>query len=247
MKESIEAWLDAEVKNHNEGVQLLSKVCKNRNIINYVMRETPDRLKKLEYELCKAIGRNYEPVQPTAPSVPEPVQETVGPDPLVESLLEDEAKEQEALSGESLGDGAKELILVRRATYAQRNELSDWLAANTKEGEELSEEAKEKMETLGKLDEKIQDLSAQLRLLASKGIFWKATKPAAPSNLAELQAKLEGLEKTERNLRANVTKANKSAKERPDNPEIAENAAKLKAELDAIRAEIKNLKAELKG
>lgn len=247
MKELIEAWLDSEEKNHNEGVQLLSKVCKNRNIINYVMRENPLRLKKLEYELCKAIGRKYEPTPPPAPAAPATVGEaTIGPDPMVEELLEDEGKEQAALSGESLGDGAKDLILVRRATYAQRNEVSDWLAANTVPGEDLSEEAQAKMEELTKLDEKIQDLSAQLRLLASKGIFWKATQPAAPSNLPEIHAKIEELTKLADNLKTNVSKAQKKAKERPDNPELAEAAAKLKAELDALRAEIKDLKAQLK-
>ena len=254
LKDKIEAWLQAEQKDFFEGIQLLSQVTRNRNLIFVLSKKQNARnLDKINYELSKYLGTAYAPLPKVAPVKPEATAaqtETAKPDPDLVALASryidgGDVSESETAPFTELPAEADLLRLQKRALYNRRNEVSQWLTEKAEEGEPTSEVQAKIKEALD-IDEEIKALDAQIQHFLATGMEF--TPPAVPEPKPDadpskdLGDKLADLDRKIKNVKSNVSKAKSQAEMHPANPTKQNNYARWKAEYDELLAQRQALK-----
>jgi hypothetical protein len=233
IKDQINNWLQSPEKDYHAGIALLSQITRNRILVhNLSKKNNAYNRDKINYELSKFAEADYKPLAPEEKPESEPTAEEV------KEYVDGEIAEQTRFI-ESLPSDVQLIVKEKRALYNLRNKASQWLVENTKDEEELSQEAKAKTKEVLDLDEQIKALDSQLEY------FWEYKTLPAPSGqkVAEStgitadqkEAKLQELEKKLKNQKTYVSKAEKKVAANPKNIRHAEDLAKKKAEYDELR------------
>lgn len=254
--EEVFAWLEAgEAADYQAGVLVLQKHCKNRSMVNGLLRkESPTNREKLVYELVKVGcgGRMqdvHEVLNHFVQAVQGAVQQVAGV--LVEAHRPEsgqsfpEQPEPEHVP-EQLRPEMDELTQLMNRVYQQRCQLSNSLATlDEAEGPRVVGE--------------ILALEQQYNALAQKRRNMVAGEPAAPEQPAPAAAPsapeapapdaetAPGIDRAElvkqRNtLRSNISKAKKKAETsqtEEKKSEYSQKVAKLQVELDLIDMQLK--------
>lgn len=254
LKDKIEAWIQAENKDFHEGLQLLTQVTRNRNLIfTLSKKQNAQNLDKINYELSKYLGQIYTPLPEVAKVKAETTSgpaETATPDPDLVTLATryidgEQVSESETAEIMKLPPQVDLLRRQKRALYAKRNEASQWLAQKAEEGE-ATQEVQAKIQEALEIDEEIKALDAQIQHFLSTGLVF--TPAAAPEPKPETDAgqdmgdKLAELERKIKNVKSNVSKAKAQAEMHPANPTKQNNYARWKAEYDELIAQKQALK-----
>jgi hypothetical protein len=256
--EKINAWLESEDKNYQEGLALASEVITNRMLLNTLHRkENVLNRDKLNYELSKAAGAEYKPLPEMQPQYLPSVEKTVEgeeagtitevdgeTDPLPET---DDQKEKKEAFLRTLPEPVQVLYEQKRIAYDKRNRISQSMQDLTADGKEFDRADLEALKKEGEgYDEEIKAIDTQLDYYHQNGALPIKAEQNEPVTITadQKKAKLEELKRLIENKQTAVSKAKTKANKNQDNLSYATDQAKLEAELAALRFERDALKAQ---
>ncbi len=246
INEKIQAWLDSENRNYHDGLALASQVLNNRGLINFFhKKENAQTRDKLQYELSKYIGSQYQPepeVLPVAaPSVVEAVEDSTYTHP-----IDAQNAEREKFMA-TLPESIQLLYSNKRSAYNKRNQISQAMQDLTVDGQEFDQDHLEglKKEADG-YDEEIKAIDSQLDYYHQNGVLPIKQVAGEPVTITADQKKvrLEELKKLIENKQTAVSKMKSKVAKSPDNLSYGTDLAKLEAELASLRLERDSLKAQ---
>ena len=246
--EKIQAWLDSENRNYHDGLALASQVLNNRGLINFFhKKENAQTRDKLQYELSKYIGSQYQPepeVLPVeAPSVEEAV-EIVGEIEFTD--VNQDTSEREKFMA-TLPEAVQLLYSNKRSAYNKRNQISQSMQDLTSDGKEYDGGWLEMLKKEADAhDEEIKAIDSQLDYYHQNGVLPIKHVEGEPVTITADQKKvrLEELKKLIENKQTAVSKMKSKVAKSPDNLSYGTDLAKLEAELASLRFERDSLKAQ---
>jgi hypothetical protein len=247
INEKIQAWLDSENRNYHDGLALASQVLNNRGLINFFhKKENAQTRDKLQYELSKYIGSQYQPEPEVLPVAAPSVEEAVESVNFIEEIDKQDEKERTAFL-KSLPESVQLLYNSKRYAYNKRNQVSQAMQDLTVDGQEFDQDHLEglKKETDG-YDEEIKAIDSQLEYYHQNGVLPIKHVEGETVTITADQKKvrLEELKKLIENKQTAVSKMKSKVAKSPDNLSYGTDLAKLEAELASLRFERDSLKAQ---
>lgn len=256
--EKIQAWLDSENRNYHDGLALASQVLNNRGLINFFhKKENAQTRDKLQYELSKYIGAQYQPepeVLPVAvPSVEEAADGGEAGAQIIFNVnvkVDPETKQETAQRDKFLATLPESIQLLysnKRAAYNKRNQISQAMQDLTVDGQEFDQDHLEGLKKeADAYDEEIKAIDSQLDYYHLNGVLPIKHVEGEPVTITadQKKVKLEELKKLIENKQTAVSKMKSKVAKSPDNLNYKTDLAKLEAELASLRFERDSLKAQ---
>jgi hypothetical protein len=243
----IQTWLDSENRNYHEGLALASQVLNNRGLINFFhKKENALTRDKLQYELSKYIGAQYQPEPEVLPVAVPAVEETVESVNFIEEIDKQDEKERTAFL-KSLPESVQLLYNSKRYAYNKRNQVSQAMQDLTVDGQEFDQDHLEGLKKeADAYDEEIKAIDSQLEYYHQNGVLPIKQVEGEPVTITadQKKVKLEELKKLIENKQTAVSKMKSKVAKSPDNLNYKTDLAKLEAELASLRFERDSLKAQ---
>jgi hypothetical protein len=254
--ENIKKWLASEQKDYFEGVSLLSKVTKNRVLVNFLMkRESPSNLARLTYQLSKHSEESTVQAENITPDNPNLTDEPVQTWHIGKYHKKDEAtglwvvyereSPPEAINPtktDATTEPLSELDLHIKKMQEVYFEKAEW---SNKLADQKDDQSRKKVV------DKVLELDEKYNQMAEARDVYKSTRqwPKAPEKPLSLTDKIASMGQAEllqsrTNLRTYKTKAERDLKADPDNVKKQEKLAKIKAELDIVETSLNLKKAQ---
>lgn len=235
MEEEIKHYLASEDPDYQDGLRLLGKYNRNRNLAQQLGRkESPAHIAKLRYELYKLAGDT------TLATLPLPLQAGATPEVATPT---DAAPEQEEAPGPDLAElmsvlTPEALAEVEDLTRLMSTVYSQKVAASNSLGDCTSRADRQRVvDDIQLRENEYNALAEKKRLVIERGT-------ATPPEAEKPQPTLAELLKDRSNLRSNLSKATKKSKESrtPEKrAEYEQKAGKLAVELEELELTIKKL------
>ena len=247
INKKIQGWLGSENRNYHDGLALASQVLNNRGLINFFhKKENALTRDKLQYELGKYIGAQYQP-EPEVLAEPVPaVEETVESVNFIEEIDKQDEKERTAFL-KSLPESVQLLYNSKRYAYNKRNQVSQAMQDLTVDGQEFDQDHLEGLKKeADAYDEEIKAIDSQLEYYHQNGVLPIKHVEGEPLTITadQKKIKLEELKKLIENKQTAVSKMKSKVAKSPDNLNYKTDLAKLEAELASLRFERDSLKAQ---
>jgi hypothetical protein len=247
--EEVFAWLEAgEAADYQAGVLLLQQHCKNRSLVNGLLKKESDaNRKKLVYELVKVgCGGRMQDVSEVLNHFAQAVQGAV--QHVASVLVEAHRPESgqafpEQHVPEQLRPELDELTQLMQPVYQQRCQLSNSLATlDPAEGPRVVGEILSLEQQYNALAQKRRNLVAGEPAAPEPGVLEASAPSAEPAAAPTPSIDRAELVKQRGNLRSNLSKAKKSAetaKTEAKRSEYSQKAAKLEVELQQVDMQLK--------
>lgn len=242
----IQTWLDSDNRNYHEGLALASQVINNRGLVSFLhKKENALTRDKLQYELSKYIGAQYQPEpEVVAEAVPSVVE---ADEPVAYTHPIDEQNQEREAFMKSLPESIQLLYSNKRSAYNKRNQISQAMQDLTVDGQQFDQEHLEGLKKeADAYDEEIKAIDSQLEYYHQNGVLPIKHVEGEPVTITadQKKVKLEELKKLIENKQTAVSKMKSKVAKSPDNLNYKTDLAKLEAELASLRFERDSLKAQ---
>lgn len=220
-----------ELNDFDKGILLLSKISDNRHMLFRLQRDENEySWGVIKYELSEHLLRlgiehrtgQHKLEKPVVEKKPEPAKKASKKIEVAESELEPV-------------DLVSKLMSEKKATYNERNKLSQFITDSTAELEDAAEtmdDVKSAAKALLELDEKIKELDEQIEYAMKHGKAYEA--PVPPPQVQGSLHTTESLQKEINNMQSRLSRA-RGKFNKSQTPGNAEAVAKIEHELLELR------------